>query len=107
MVIRSSPARRRPMFRIWPAPPSARQWRPLLPPVRHSQRPHRRHHHGHGRTRPFEFQRLHGMGEALYASILKEQPQLNCRVYAPLAATRSCSPIWCGGCWRMAPTARL
>ena len=35
-------------------------------------------------ARPFEFQRLHGMGEALYDTVLNEYPQFNCRVYAPV-----------------------
>lgn len=34
----------------------------------------------------FEFQRLHGMGEPLYAKLLSEQPQLACRIYAPVGA---------------------
>src|SRR5207342_1085013 len=29
-------------------------------------------------------QRLHGMGEALYAALLDELPDLTCRVYAPV-----------------------
>lgn len=32
----------------------------------------------------YEFQRLHGMGEALYAALLAEHPKLACRVYAPV-----------------------
>ncbi len=32
----------------------------------------------------YEFQRLHGMGEALYQSLLAELPDLACRVYAPV-----------------------
>jgi RHH-type proline utilization regulon transcriptional repressor/proline dehydrogenase/delta 1-pyrroline-5-carboxylate dehydrogenase len=32
----------------------------------------------------FEFQRLHGMGEALYESLLADRPDLTCRVYAPV-----------------------
>ena len=35
-------------------------------------------------TGGFEFQRLHGMGEALYKSLLAELPDLICRVYAPV-----------------------
>jgi RHH-type proline utilization regulon transcriptional repressor/proline dehydrogenase/delta 1-pyrroline-5-carboxylate dehydrogenase len=35
-------------------------------------------------TGGFEFQRLHGMGEALYESLLAELPGLTCRVYAPV-----------------------
>lgn len=37
-----------------------------------------------GDSSGFEFQRLHGMGDALYAALLKEKPQLACRVYAPV-----------------------
>jgi RHH-type proline utilization regulon transcriptional repressor/proline dehydrogenase/delta 1-pyrroline-5-carboxylate dehydrogenase len=32
----------------------------------------------------YEFQRLHGMGEALYHELLAESPGLTCRVYAPV-----------------------
>jgi RHH-type proline utilization regulon transcriptional repressor/proline dehydrogenase/delta 1-pyrroline-5-carboxylate dehydrogenase len=32
----------------------------------------------------YEFQRLHGMGEALYEALHAELPDLNCRVYAPV-----------------------
>jgi RHH-type transcriptional regulator, proline utilization regulon repressor / proline dehydrogenase / delta 1-pyrroline-5-carboxylate dehydrogenase len=32
----------------------------------------------------YEFQRLHGMGEALYRALLDELPGLTCRVYAPV-----------------------
>ncbi len=38
-----------------------------------------------GQRRDFEFQRLHGMGEALHDEVLK-QPGLACRVYAPVGA---------------------
>ena len=37
-----------------------------------------------GGTRGYEFQRLHGMGDALYAALLAELPDLTCRVYAPV-----------------------
>jgi RHH-type proline utilization regulon transcriptional repressor/proline dehydrogenase/delta 1-pyrroline-5-carboxylate dehydrogenase len=37
----------------------------------------------HGST-GYEFQRLHGMGEALYEALLDELPDLTCRVYAPV-----------------------
>ncbi|MGA8261585.1 MAG: bifunctional proline dehydrogenase/L-glutamate gamma-semialdehyde dehydrogenase PutA [Arenicellales bacterium] len=33
---------------------------------------------------PYEFQRLHGMGEALYDHLLDRMPGLTCRVYAPV-----------------------
>src|ERR1700732_5385583 len=32
----------------------------------------------------FEFQRLHGMGEDLYAALRSESPKLACRIYAPV-----------------------
>ncbi|MGB9149691.1 MAG: bifunctional proline dehydrogenase/L-glutamate gamma-semialdehyde dehydrogenase PutA [Burkholderiales bacterium] len=38
-----------------------------------------------GQRRDFEFQRLHGMGEALHDEVLK-LPGLACRVYAPVGA---------------------
>jgi RHH-type proline utilization regulon transcriptional repressor/proline dehydrogenase/delta 1-pyrroline-5-carboxylate dehydrogenase len=37
-----------------------------------------------GGTEGYEFQRLHGMGEALYQALLGELPNLTCRVYAPV-----------------------
>jgi RHH-type proline utilization regulon transcriptional repressor/proline dehydrogenase/delta 1-pyrroline-5-carboxylate dehydrogenase len=37
-----------------------------------------------GGTRGYEFQRLHGMGEALYDCLLDDLPDLTCRVYAPV-----------------------
>jgi RHH-type proline utilization regulon transcriptional repressor/proline dehydrogenase/delta 1-pyrroline-5-carboxylate dehydrogenase len=37
-----------------------------------------------GGTEGYEFQRLHGMGEALYEALLAERPDLTCRVYAPV-----------------------
>jgi RHH-type proline utilization regulon transcriptional repressor/proline dehydrogenase/delta 1-pyrroline-5-carboxylate dehydrogenase len=36
----------------------------------------------------FEFQRLHGMGEALYARLREERPGLACRTYAPVGSHR-------------------
>ncbi len=36
--------------------------------------------------RELEFQRLQGMGESLYRQLLKEQPQVSCRIYAPVGA---------------------
>jgi RHH-type proline utilization regulon transcriptional repressor/proline dehydrogenase/delta 1-pyrroline-5-carboxylate dehydrogenase len=32
----------------------------------------------------YEFQRLHGMGEALYRALHEDMPQIACRVYAPV-----------------------
>ncbi len=41
----------------------------------------------------FEFQRLHGMGVALYDQLLTQYPQLlNCRVYAPVGRFRDLLP---------------
>ena len=36
----------------------------------------------------FEFQRLHGMGEALYAQLDRDRPELRCRTYAPVGSHR-------------------
>ena len=41
----------------------------------------------HG-TGGFEFQRLHGMGEALYAQLGEDRPDLACRTYAPVGSHR-------------------
>jgi RHH-type proline utilization regulon transcriptional repressor/proline dehydrogenase/delta 1-pyrroline-5-carboxylate dehydrogenase len=40
-----------------------------------------------GETRGFEFQRLHGMGEALH-DIVREREATRCRIYAPVGAHR-------------------
>jgi RHH-type proline utilization regulon transcriptional repressor/proline dehydrogenase/delta 1-pyrroline-5-carboxylate dehydrogenase len=37
-----------------------------------------------GGARDYEFQRLHGMGDALYDALMAELPDLMCRVYAPV-----------------------
>ncbi len=37
-----------------------------------------------GGTQDYEFQRLHGMGDALYQSLLADLAGLTCRVYAPV-----------------------
>lgn len=36
----------------------------------------------------FEFQRLHGMGEALYAKLAEDRPDIACRTYAPVGSHR-------------------
>jgi RHH-type proline utilization regulon transcriptional repressor/proline dehydrogenase/delta 1-pyrroline-5-carboxylate dehydrogenase len=36
----------------------------------------------------FEFQRLHGMGEALYARLSDDRPDIACRTYAPVGSHR-------------------
>lgn len=38
--------------------------------------------------RPFELQRLHGMGEGVYREVLRQHPQQPCRVYAPVGQHR-------------------
>ncbi len=45
-----------------------------------------------GTRRDFEFQRLHGMGEALYDTLLDQHPDLYCRVYAPVGAHKDLLP---------------
>ena len=52
----------------------------------------------------YEFQRLHGMGEALYSIAAEAIPGF--RTYAsmhPWEATKICCPTWCGGCSRTEP----
>ena len=41
-----------------------------------------------GGVEGYEFQRLHGMGEALYDTLLAELPDAACRVYAPVGSHR-------------------
>ncbi len=41
-----------------------------------------------GGVEGFEFQRLYGMGEALYGALLAELPRAACRVYAPVGGHR-------------------
>src|SRR3712207_4703677 len=41
-----------------------------------------------GGTEGYEFQRLHGMGEALYGRLLEDHPGLACRAYAPVGGHR-------------------
>ena len=36
----------------------------------------------------YEFQRLHGMGEALYDALMADEPEAACRVYAPVGEHR-------------------
>jgi RHH-type transcriptional regulator, proline utilization regulon repressor / proline dehydrogenase / delta 1-pyrroline-5-carboxylate dehydrogenase len=36
----------------------------------------------------FEFQRLHGMGDALYGQLSEDRPELACRTYAPVGSHR-------------------
>ena len=57
------------------------------------------------RVTEFEFQRLHGMGEALYAEVGDTQ-RYPCRVYAPVGTHQDLLPISCGNCWRTSTTRR-
>ncbi|HZB62847.1 MAG TPA: bifunctional proline dehydrogenase/L-glutamate gamma-semialdehyde dehydrogenase PutA, partial [Microvirga sp.] len=41
-----------------------------------------------GGTEGYEFQRLHGMGEALYGRLMEDYPGLACRAYAPVGGHR-------------------
>jgi RHH-type proline utilization regulon transcriptional repressor/proline dehydrogenase/delta 1-pyrroline-5-carboxylate dehydrogenase len=41
-----------------------------------------------GGVEGYEFQRLHGMGEALYQSLIADEPGAACRVYAPVGGHR-------------------
>ena len=41
-----------------------------------------------GGVEGFEFQRLYGMGDALYDALLAELPQAACRIYAPVGGHR-------------------
>jgi len=45
-----------------------------------------------GNNRNFEFQRLHGMGEALYDLFLEQNPDVNCRIYAPVGQHKDLLP---------------
>jgi len=42
-------------------------------------------------SKPFEFQRLHGMGESLYFA-LQQEKQLKCRIYAPIGNQETLLP---------------
>ena len=56
-------------------------------------------------NRPYEFQRLYGMGEALHREVVRpEALGKPCRIYAPVGGHRICLPISCGGCSKTAPT---
>ncbi|MET0744610.1 MAG: bifunctional proline dehydrogenase/L-glutamate gamma-semialdehyde dehydrogenase PutA [Microvirga sp.] len=41
-----------------------------------------------GGTEGYEFQRLHGMGEAVYGRLIEDEPGLACRTYAPVGGHR-------------------
>jgi RHH-type proline utilization regulon transcriptional repressor/proline dehydrogenase/delta 1-pyrroline-5-carboxylate dehydrogenase len=44
--------------------------------------------HAAGSDDGFEFQRLHGMGDALYATLRELKPEIACRTYAPVGGHR-------------------
>src|SRR6185312_16369327 len=55
----------------------------------------------------YEFQRLHGMGQALYDVVRAEISDLApVRVYAPVGTHEELLPTSSAGCWRTAPTHR-
>ena len=58
--------------------------------------------------REFEFQRLHGMGEELYARAHRPGGPRACRAASTRrsARTRTCCRTWCAACSRTAPTRR-
>ena len=62
-----------------------------------------------GGRRDWEFQRLHGMGEALYDEIVGPEGEDRPRAGSTRrsAATRNCSPISCADCSKTAPTPPL
>ena len=51
----------------------------------------------------FEFQRLHGMGDALYDTVI-EKYRKNVRIYAPVGAHKDLLPYLRAACWRTVPT---
>ena len=59
-----------------------------------------------GGVEGFEFQRLYGMGEALYDALRAIFPRRSAVSMRRSAAIVNCWLIWCGGCWRTAPTRR-
>jgi RHH-type transcriptional regulator, proline utilization regulon repressor / proline dehydrogenase / delta 1-pyrroline-5-carboxylate dehydrogenase len=45
-----------------------------------------------GARSDYEFQRLHGMGEELYGEVMREKPEISCRVYAPVGRHKELLP---------------
>ena len=58
-----------------------------------------------GRAQHFEFQKLHGMGDDLYAEVIRPIAS-TCRAACTRrsARTRTCCRTWCAACSRTAPT---
>ena len=70
---------------------AARRRRRHLPRLRDPQCQHHRPGQGAGEGRPFEFQRLHGMGEALYDELARLEEAIGdartpVRIYAPVGS---------------------
>ena len=64
--------------------------------------------HYAGSNRDYEFQRLHGMGEELYAEVIdadKFGSAMPC-LRASGQRTKTCCLTWCAACWKTAPTPR-
>ena len=93
---------RRLLSRLRPAAPRRARRRSFRNSPPTTRTPSRRCACSPASDRDFEFQRLHGMGEALYDQIVGAA---TCPA-APMrrsAGTRICWPIWCAGCSRTAP----
>jgi RHH-type transcriptional regulator, proline utilization regulon repressor / proline dehydrogenase / delta 1-pyrroline-5-carboxylate dehydrogenase len=53
----------------------------------------------------YEFQKLHGMGDDLYAEVIPaDRLGVPCRVYAPVGSHEDLLPYLVRACWRTAPT---
>ena len=87
-AIRSSPARSNRRRLSCLRARAAGAARRILPAIRHPQRPYARRHRRCWRAdRDYEFQRLHGMGEALYREVVAaEALGQPCRIYAPVGS---------------------
>lgn len=57
--------------------------------------------------RNHEFQRLHGMGQELYDTILSEAGAKAVRIYALSVPIKIYCPTWCVACWKTVRTPRL
>jgi RHH-type proline utilization regulon transcriptional repressor/proline dehydrogenase/delta 1-pyrroline-5-carboxylate dehydrogenase len=96
-AIRCSPASRTPTCRIWPmraacSMPATRSTR-CSPPT--TRRPSRRSDGAMACAagRDFEFQKLHGMGDDLYAEVIPaDRLDVPCRVYAPVGSHEDLLP---------------
>ena len=65
-------------------------------------------HMNEAAQRRIEFQRLHGMGDNLYDTLMEQDSKLVVRIYAPVGPHRDrLVPTWFAACWKMAQTRRL